>query len=332
MSSINLDNPWVIAIAAFLFAGGVVVFFISFPIIFYNTMYRNPKKKRTRECTDTKDEQQMRMFNEGTSWAKQYKDITEALHIVSDELNLYGEYINFGFDKCAVILQGRTESLLYSYYFADVYVKNGYNVLVVDVRAHGLSDGKYQTAGIKESDDLVLWIKLIGEKYNVKDFVLHGICVGGAAAVYTYVKLKNEGVDLVKGIVTDGLFQSYYEIFKRNFKMRKKPVFPVLQLVFLLAFLLAKVRLFKETPMKYMKDIDIPILFIWSVEDIFCIKSKSEELFEACASKNKELSFFPAGRHSHVRSSQKAEYDDVIASFLHKYELKKLEVIQNVLQ
>lgn len=320
--AVTINNPWIIAaiiVAAFFAAGGIVMFFITPIVIFRHTMYRNPKKKRTRECTNTKDEQQMRMFKEGIAWAEQFKDKTEKLHIVNDGLNLYGEYINFGFNKCAVVLQGRTESLLYSYYFADVYKKNGYNILAVDVRAHGLSDGKYQTAGIKESDDLVLWIKLIHEKYSITDFTLHGICVGGATAVYTYVKLKNEGSSLVKMIVTDGMFQSYFEMFKRNFAMRKKRPFPMLYLVFFLAFIFGKARLFKETPIKYMKDIDIPILFIWSAKDIFSLKPKCEELFEACASKHKEICFFPEGRHSHVRSTQEAEYDEVIAKFLKKH-------------
>jgi alpha-beta hydrolase superfamily lysophospholipase len=314
-------SPWVIAaivVVAFLVLSGIAMLIIVPHVVFYNTMYPSPKKKKTRECTNTKDESQMRMFSEGILWAEQFKDKTQQLHIVNDGLNLYGEYIDLGFDKCAVILQGRTESLLYSYYFADVYTKNGYNILVIDVRAHGLSDGKYRTGGIKESDDLVLWIKLINQKYGITDFTLHGICVGGATAVYTYIKLKNEGSNLVKKIVTDGMFQSYFEMFKMNMKLYKRHPFPMLYLTFFLAFLRAKVRLFKETPMKYMKDIACPILFIWSVEDIFCLKPKGEELFEACASQHKQISFFPKGRHSHVRSMQEAEYDKVIAEFLQK--------------
>jgi len=311
------NHPWIIT-AAFIASGGIILHLVSVITVFYHIMYRNPKK-RTRECTIKKDESQMRMFAEGVAWAEQFKDITEQLHIVNDGLNLYGEYINFGFDKCAVILQGRSESLLYCYYFADVYVKNGYNILVVDIRAHGLSDGKYLTAGIKESDDLVLWIKLINEKYHITDFTLHGICVGASAAVYTYVKLKNEGSGLVKRIVTDGLFYSFSALFERHIKRFKTPAFPALQSIFFLTFMLTKARLFSETPIKYMKDIDIPFLFIWSAEDFFCVRSKSEALFEACASKHKEICFFPEGRHSHVRSSQEAEYDEVIAQFLQKH-------------
>jgi len=316
-SAITLNNPWVIA--AIIFAGnGIIVYLLLVIIIFYNIMYRNPKK-RTRECSNKKDERQMRMFAEGIAWAEQFKDKTEQLHIVNDGLNLYGEYVNFGFDKCVIILQGRTESLLYSYYFADVYYKNGYNIMVIDTRAHGLSDGKYQTAGIKESDDAVMWIKLLNEKYHITDFTLHGICIGGATAVLAYAKLKNEGSGLVKRIVTDSIYQSWKEIFIRHIKRFKQPAFPVLHSIFFLTFLLTKARLFTETPLKYMKDIDIPILFIWSVKDIFCVKSKGEELFEACASKYKELRFFPEGRHSHIRSTQAAEYDEVIDKFLQKH-------------
>jgi len=209
--------------------------------------------------------------------------------------------------------------LLYSYYFADVYYRNGYNILTVDFRAHGLSDGKYQTGGIKESDDCVLWIKLINEKYGINDFTIHGICIGGATAVYTYVKLKSAGSGLVKRIVTDGVYQSYYELYKMYFKVYKWPSFPLLQLCFFLIYAFTGGRISKETPLKCMKDMDIPILFIWSKQDNFCTKTNGEEMFNACASKYKELRFFMKGRHSHVRSSQKAEYDEVIAKFLQKY-------------
>jgi len=259
------------------------------------------------------------MFSEGVAWSEKFKEKREQLHIRSDGLNLYGEYINFGFDKCAVILQGRDESLLYSYYFADVYAKNKHNILVIDIRSHGLSDGKYQTGGIKESDDLILWIKMIKERFNIADFTIHGICIGGAMAVYAYSRLKNDGNGLIKRIVTDGLFKSYYDLFKAYSIAYKAPILPAIYLVFFLIFILTGTRPLKETPLKFMKDIDIPILFIWSTMDKFSIRSNSEELFNKCASKHKEICFFPKGRHSHVRASQKAEYDEVIIKFLQKH-------------
>ncbi|MCL2804573.1 MAG: alpha/beta hydrolase [Treponema sp.] len=307
----------------FLAAVCLLLFLLLALLIFLNTTCRNPFKKRTRECTRKKDELQISMFSEGVSWSQKFKDKTEQLNIKNDGLNLYGEYINFGFDKCAVILQGRSESLLYSYYFADVYAKNEHNILVVDVRSHGLSDGKYQTGGIKESDDLILWIKLINERFNITNFTVHGICIGGATAVYAYSKFKNEGCGFVKRIVTDGLYKNYYEFFKAHSKALKAPMLPVVYTAtlaaFFLIFIFAKVRPFKESPLKCMKDIDIPILFICGLLDKFSIKPNSEELFEACASQFKEICFFPKGRHSYVRASQRAEYDELIAKFLQKH-------------
>ncbi|MCL2324847.1 MAG: lysophospholipase [Actinomycetia bacterium] len=308
---------WIIV--CFLAASYLIMNLAAAPAVFLNTMYRNPKKTRTRACSDTRDEDQKRMFAEGIAWSQRYRDKTVQLSIVDDGLNLYGEYLDLGFERCAIILQGRTESLLYSYYFADVYARCGYNILVIDPRAHGLSDGSYHTAGIRESDDLVAWIQLINARWQISDFTLHGVCVGAATALYAYVKLKEEGSDLIKRIVTDGLFISNYEMYKRNFRIYKQPPFPALHLTFLLAFLLAKVRMFRETPLSTMGDIDIPILFIWSEQDIFCVRQKNEQLFAACASDHKELCFFPEGRHSHVRSAQEVEYDKVIASFLQKH-------------
>ena len=322
----TIDNPWAAAgiyIAAFIIVVSLLLFLLLVLLIFLNTTYRSPFKKRVRECTQKKDESQMSMFSEGVAWSQKFKEKNEQLHIRSEGLNLYGEYINFGFDKCAVILQGRAESLLYSYYFADVYAKNGHNILVVDVRSHGLSDGKYQTGGIKESDDLILWIKLINERYNIADFTIHGVCIGGATAVYAYNKLKKEGNGFLKRIVTDGLYKNYFELYKAHSIAFKAPMLPVIYAAiyvsFFLIFILAKVRPFKESPIKYMKDIDIPILFICSTMDKFSTKPNSEELFEACASEFKEVCFFPKGRHSHVRASQKAEYDELIAKFLQKH-------------
>jgi len=98
----TIDNPWVIAgfyAIVFLVVVSLLLFLLLVLLIFLNTTYRNPFKKRTRECTRKKDELQMSMFSEGVTWSQNFKDKQEQLHLRSDGLNLYGEYINFG--QCA---------------------------------------------------------------------------------------------------------------------------------------------------------------------------------------------------------------------------------------
>jgi len=312
-------------IAVLAVAGGVFIFFLVPHIVLVKTMYRDPKKPRYRGYSEGALPQSeenatdhQKMFMRGIAWAEKHKDKICDLKIVSDRLNLYGQYVDFGYKKCAVIIQGRTESLLYSYYFADVYAQNGYNILVIDTRAHGLSDGKYVTAGVLEHRDLVKWIELIETQYGVKSFALHGICIGAAGAIYAYGALKKAGKGaIIEKLVLDGLYTSYYQVFKNHHIERKKPVIFVPFVLFYL-FLRTGARLFKWAPIKYIKNVDCPALFIWSEQDFYVKPSKGRELFAACPSQYKELRFFPRGRHSHVRINQTEEYDSTITDFLQK--------------
>ena len=89
-----------------------------------------------------------------------------ALQIENDGLQLFVEYFDFGADRCVIILPGRCESLIYSYYFASPYEEAGFNVLVVDTRCHGKSEGTYNTIGVKESQDILKWAKVIHEQFG----------------------------------------------------------------------------------------------------------------------------------------------------------------------
>ena len=313
---IRMDANHIVLIFICIFASGLFMVAFATYQIFINTLFRSDKKKRIRECSEKGNEAQREIFTQGIKWSEQCKEATEEVHIINDGLNLYGEYKNFGYDKCAIIIQGRTESLLYSYFYADVYAKNGYNILVIDTRAHGLSDGKYITAGIIEYRDVILWIELIKDRYSIKSFLIHGVCIGAATAIYAYCATKKD--NLIKKMVLDGIFTSYYEIFKNHIIERKRPVLFFVYLVFFVAYLSSGARLLKETPFKRMKEIEIPILFLWSKDDIYCTMEKNQELFAECKSKYKEVKFFPSGRHSFVKYNNAEDYDKTIAEFLSK--------------
>lgn len=74
------------------------------------------------------------------------------------------------------------ETCLYGDYFAEPYEKAGYNVLTIDARAHGLSDGHFNSLGHHESKDTCLWAKYLHETYGIEEVVLHGVCIGSSVA------------------------------------------------------------------------------------------------------------------------------------------------------
>ncbi len=60
---------------------------------------------------------------------------------------------------------------------------NGHSILVIDQRAHGKSDGRTITFGIRERQDLLGWVKYVNDRFPEREIVLVGISMGGATVV-----------------------------------------------------------------------------------------------------------------------------------------------------
>src|SRR5438445_5337614 len=57
-------------------------------------------------------------------------------------------------DRCAVLVHGYADSKIGGIAWAPTFLAMGYNVLAVDLRAHGEAGGKHTTAGFFERHDL----------------------------------------------------------------------------------------------------------------------------------------------------------------------------------
>ena len=148
---------WIVGIVLFNLVMFVVTWFVG-SYCAYTATLRRRKGKWTREMPEGIEPDSVRMYEMGREWAQANADKKIDVHIERDGLNLYGEYYDLGYDRCVFILSGRTESLTYGYYFAIPYAKNGCNVLVVDPRGHGHSDGQFNTVGFEESADAMAWV------------------------------------------------------------------------------------------------------------------------------------------------------------------------------
>ena len=265
-------------------------------------------------CSEPGNEQLEEMWVKGLEWQKGEASFIKELSIKSnDGLKLVGEWFDYGFDKTVIILPGRRETLVYSYFYSNPYKDAGVNVLVVDQRAHGFSEGKYSTGGIKEAEDVSLWMKYLHDELGQKDIILHGICVGTCCSTIVATKYKT---DYLKAIILDSAFVSYKEIYKNHYVETGHKLFPVFYQIWWWFKRYTKCDINESYPEKYMPQIDLPILFIWGTKDVYCVPEKSQELYNACASKNKEIQWFEGATHSKVRLFDSDRYDSVIRDFL----------------
>lgn len=310
----------IVSVILLLLVPGVVIMLVkTVPIakaVYFDQLVKDSPEKWPPQCSCPENEEQMIMWNEGLKWSENNKEHVRKVSIEHDGLKLYGEFYDFGSDKCVIILPGRTECLKYSYYFAEPYKKAGLNVLVIDQRAHGSSDGIYNTIGTKEWADDKEWGNFAVKELGMKEIWFHGICIGSASA--TLIMSDPDINPHFKGMVVEGMFTSFYETFKRHIKFINKPAFPVCGLVMLLLKKYAGAHTRKNAPIRHVGKIKGHVLFLYGKLDTFSVPSKSRKIFAKCSSKTKELVWFDKGAHSHLRINNVERYDNAIIEYIRK--------------
>ena len=284
-------------------------------IVYSKTLKRGPGGHWGRsQCSEPGCIPLETMWTRGLEWKKGEEKYIKELSIKSrDGLKLVAEWFDYGFDKTVIILPGRRETLVYSYYYAKPYKDAGVNVLVVDQRAHGLSEGKYSTCGIKEAEDVSLWMKYLYDELNQKNIYLHGVCVGTCVSTIVATKYKT---DYLKALILDSAFISYKEIYKNHYIEGGHKLFPVFYQIWMWFTFFTHCNIDNARPEKYMPELEYPVLFMWGTKDVYCLPEKSQQLFNKCASSDKKLEWFEGAEHSRVRLFNEERYDALISAFL----------------
>lgn len=282
--------------------------------VYFSQLVKTDKDKWGRCCSAPENEEQLMMWNSGCEWADGQKEYMKPVSIENEGLHLVGEYYDYGSDRCVIILPGRCESLMYSYYFAPPYQKAGLNILVIDSRAHGLSEGTYNTIGIGESRDLLKWVNMLISEYGIKKIYFHGICIGTSSGIFAAA--SKDCPKEVKGIITEGCYVSFRETFRTHMIYEKKPRFPVLDLCMLYIKKYAGTNVYTHSPINYIGKVKQDMLFLFGEKDVFSLPKKSRKLFKKAGCEYKKLVWFDKGAHSHLRINNTEKYDNAIMEFL----------------
>lgn len=309
---------WVIiGVGALLFAGLVFSIILTMYIareVYFHTLAKRNDDDWGRVCSAPDNEEQMTMWNRGLEWGEVNKAHKTDVNITSkDGLKLFGEFFDFGNKKTAIILSGRCECAWYGYYYAFPYQKAGYNMLFIDARAHGLSEGRYSTVGLRESEDVVQWMEYLKDNFGQNSFALHCICVGGSTGI---LAAETEfGKEYVHKIVIDGGFINFKESYRNHYIAQGHALFPVYYEIWFWFRHYTGLSASKSNPLKEIKNIKSPVLFIYSKQDIYSLPEKGQMLVDACPTE-KVVKWFDKGPHSHVRLHNEEEYDQTIISFV----------------
>ena len=267
-----------------------------------------------RVCSAPNNPEQVKMWDDGIAYMSQFKDKLHEVSIQHDGLKLVAEFYDFGAKKTAVFLCGRCECLMYGYFYAKPYIESGLNVLFIDPRAHGYSEGELSTVGIKESEDLVAWMKYIKEEFKQDSFILHCVCVGGATGLLAATNEEAKG--MVSKVIVDGVFINFKESYRRHYLDLGHKIFPVFHLIWFWFKVYTKRSVNESSPYNAVQKLECPILFIHTKNDKFSLPENAQKVFDATKTNDKKIVWFEGGSHSHVRNNETEKYDSVIKDFL----------------
>lgn len=188
----------------------------------------------------------------------------------------------------------------------------GFNTLVVDQRAHGMSEGTTITFGINERHDCLRWIEYACERFGNIDIHLAGVSMGAATVL---LAAEFELPDNIKGIIADCPYSSPADIIKKVIKDMKLPPKIAYPFAFMGAKIFGNFDLNSASVVDAIKKATKPILIIHGEEDRLVPCDMSKKIETAAQGKAIFVSFPNAG-HGISYIEDPKRYAEVVSDFL----------------
>jgi pimeloyl-ACP methyl ester carboxylesterase len=145
--------------------------------------------------------------------------------------------------------------------------KLGHNLLLIDERCHGRSEGYTITFGILEQKDVQGWIDYVNKRFGNVPVILCGVSMGAATVLMVSGKQLPENV---KAVIADCPFDAPSNIIKKvlgvDMGMPVKLVYPLIRFG---GMLYGKFNLNEDSPVEAVQKTKLPILLIHGNDDRF---------------------------------------------------------------
>ncbi|ELU5587429.1 alpha/beta hydrolase [Clostridium perfringens] len=294
----------------------VIVFFLATGLyIFKSTVTRelhDIEKSYTRYVENN-------LFDEALYNSTSKEDITLKSF---DGLNLTSTLImnENPTNKFIVLVHGVSICYVGSLKYFDIFYKNGFNILIVNQRRHGKSEGKYSTYGFYEKYDVNMWIEYLKSRFG-NDIILglHGESMGAGTVMET-IPLN----DSIKFVIEDCGYSNFHELigFQITHAYKNRLVRKILRpsLIFANFFMKTKAKfsMKKIVPIDIVSSTSLPMMFVHGKEDYFVPWYMAVDLYKAKTKGYKELYLVEGAKHAEALEVNKILYEKKIMTFIEK--------------
>ena len=209
-----------------------------------------------------------------------------------------------------LISHGYTDNHIGSLKYTKMYLDLGFNVILYDLRGHGINKKTFCTFSVRESRDLIELIRDSRKRYpDAEVFGIHGESLGSATSI-ACLKYKPD-IDFV---IDDCGFSEIESVMKNGLRGMHLPswlIYPVS-----LSNKICHGLFFREMrPIDSLADNTIPILFIHGADDDFIFPFHSEHMQKATRGYS-EIHLIPGAGHAASVLTAPDDYRKYVSSFL----------------
>lgn len=197
---------------------------------------------------------------------------------------------------------------------SELSFRLGHNVLLVDQRAHGKSEGRTIAFGIQERWDVLSWTQYAVERFGPDTkVVLYGVSMGAATVL---MASELELPENVKGIIADCPYSSPEKIIRKVAKQMNIPDWLAWPFVVIGAKVYGGFDIRETDAAQAVKNAQVPILIIHGEADGFVPCEMSD-----IAAHNPEMVVrytFPGADHGISYLADTPRYQKLVTEFMQK--------------
>ncbi len=262
-----------------------------------------------------------REFNRGIQF-KHWENITIT---ATDGTQLVATFIPHpqGAKKTIIYLHGLRDHRLSGINYLPIFQKNGYNVLLIDARGHGESQGSFITWGDREKRDVEQWVSYLSDRIPRGIVGIFGASLGGATALL-HSEINETDGNHVDFYIIDSAFSDLKTLIQSQLEERVPPygkfisslVLPYADMV---AYFNGRFTYSRSSPIKAVPRTSRPILYLHGKADMLIPASMSEDLYAATTGQ-KEIYLFEGAAHIGGLFEQYDRYDSILSRFIQNVE------------
>ncbi len=198
----------------------------------------------------------------------------------------------------------------------DFYRSLGYNLVYLNMRAHGKSGGKYIGFGVLDRFDVQSWAKKVAELFPDTSIFLHGMSMG-AASILQSADLELDPA--VCGIIADCGFSSTNEVFRNLVGgLYHLPATPFVDIFEAVNRMTAGYGFTDADSVRSMEKSRLPLAYICGECDRYVPLDMAMRIYNACV-QDKVLLIAEGAGHAASFMTENEKYRNLITEFINTH-------------